>query len=335
MARAGGLVTLVNEQARTRLRNNSRAVAGARDQYRAGAEAALPCSPASRPRRWRAAGGERRRAGRRRRPRLRLPAECCQRPDIRRAESQVGGGGEPVTQADAARHPSFRLKAVERQCLTLGALSGSAARADRRCSAGLAADLRRRGALCRAGRPACRLRPGAQHRYDRGGAGRSSDVEDALIAVNAARTRGSGHAAPRRGCRAQCVASARFLCHSGLHRDLRRCCRTQVTLPPRRTTSPTPRLASRRVAHALWRWAAAGAPSPAAATSAFGVRSHAELSPDPSANAKQRTRGNPSAATMPAPAVVAIELAPIRAAALRVAAAAVVAIALAVLLAGE
>ena len=95
---------------------------------------------------------------------LAFPAETLrQRPDVRQAEYQVSAAASRVTQADAARYPTFRLGGtLGLAALTLGGLTGGGALVDRVAGLGLGADLRWRRAHRAGARAGSGARPGAR-----------------------------------------------------------------------------------------------------------------------------------------------------------------------------
>jgi NodT family efflux transporter outer membrane factor (OMF) lipoprotein len=158
-----------------------------------------------------------------------FPAETLrQRPDVRRAESQVVAAASRVTQADAERYPSFRLNGtLGVNALTLGALSGSGALIAS-VLGGVSLPIFDGGARAAQVRVQDAAYDQARIAYETAVLTALKDVEDALIAVASARTR---LVTLRRAADAARNAAllARFRYNSGLI-DFQAVLQTQVTL---------------------------------------------------------------------------------------------------------
>ena len=159
---------------------------------------------------------------------LAFPAETLrQRPDVRRAEDQVRAAASRVTQADAARYPTFRLGGtLGLSALTLGGLGGGDALV-RILLGSLSVPVYAGGALTAQVRAQEAALVQARVAYEAVVLGALKEVEDALAALSTSRER---LAALQRAAEAARNASllARFRYNSGLI-DFQSVLQTQVT----------------------------------------------------------------------------------------------------------
>jgi NodT family efflux transporter outer membrane factor (OMF) lipoprotein len=160
---------------------------------------------------------------------LAFPAETLrQRPDVRQAEEKVGAAASRVTQADAARYPSFRLGGtLGVAALTLGGLSGGGALVSALLGS-VSLPIYSGGALTAQVRVQEAALDQARVAYETVVLTALKEVEDALVAVSAARER---LATLRLAAEAARNASllARFRYNSGLI-DFQSVLQTQATL---------------------------------------------------------------------------------------------------------
>ena len=160
---------------------------------------------------------------------LAFPAETLrQRPDVRRAEEQVRAAASRVTQADAARYPTFRLGGtLGLSALTLGGLGGGDALL-RVLLGSVSVPVYSGGALTAQVRAQQAALAQARVGYEAVVLGALKEVEDALASLSTSRDR---LAALQRAAEAARNASllARFRYNSGLI-DFQSVLQTQVTL---------------------------------------------------------------------------------------------------------
>jgi len=160
---------------------------------------------------------------------LAFPAETLrQRPDVRQAEQQVSAAASRVTQADAARYPSFRLGGtLGLSAMTLGGLSGGSALVSVLLGS-VSVPLYAGGALTAQVRAQEAALDQARIAYEVVVLGALKEVEDALVSLSTSRER---LATLRRAAEAARNASllARFRYNSGLI-DFQSVLQTQVTL---------------------------------------------------------------------------------------------------------
>jgi outer membrane protein, multidrug efflux system len=160
---------------------------------------------------------------------LAFPAETLrQRPDVRLAEEKVSAAAARVTQADAARYPTFRLGGtLGVSALTLGGLSGGGALVSALLGS-VSVPIYAGGALTAQVRAQEAALDQARIAYEAVVLTALKDVEDALVAVSTSRER---LATLRRAGEAARNASllARYRYNSGLI-DFQSVLQTQVTL---------------------------------------------------------------------------------------------------------
>jgi multidrug efflux system outer membrane protein len=160
---------------------------------------------------------------------LAFPAETLrQRPDVRKAEEQVSAAAARVTQADAARYPSFRLNGtLGLSALTLGGLTGSGALVSALLGA-VSVPIYAGGALTAQVRAQEAALDQARIAYETVVLSALKEVEDALVSLSTSRER---LATLRLAAEAARNASllARYRYNSGLI-DFQSVLQTQVTL---------------------------------------------------------------------------------------------------------
>lgn len=160
---------------------------------------------------------------------LAFPAETLrQRPDVRQAEQNVSAAAARVTQADAARYPSFRLNGtLGLSALTLGGLTGSSALASALLGS-VSVPIFAGGALTAQVRAQEAALGQARITYEAVVLNALKEVEDALVSLSTSRER---LATLRRAAEAARNASllARYRYNSGLI-DFQSVLQTQATL---------------------------------------------------------------------------------------------------------